>query len=86
LKIIKESALISSMSVIVFSIYSIVVTHQAKQYTKEVVLPNIQNGIWRIYSAQERGLKIKYEDISKLRREWLISIQDPTFQLTMVLI
>ncbi len=79
LKIIKKLALISSMSVIAFSIYSIIVIHQAKQYTKEVVLPDIQSGMWRIYSTQERGLKIKYEEISKLRREWLISIQDPNF-------
>ncbi|MDH5217307.1 MAG: transglycosylase domain-containing protein [Gammaproteobacteria bacterium] len=75
----KKIGLLIIFSFIGITIYSIVVVYQASNYTKDVVLKDLQNNEWRIYKGATQPISLEIGDLSKKQKDWLLSIQDPDF-------
>ncbi len=70
---------------IVFILFGFIISyyayeiHEAKNYTQEVILKDLQKNQWRKPDRAPRKLKISAKDLSQRHVEILLKVQDPGF-------
>ncbi|MES9993886.1 MAG: transglycosylase domain-containing protein [Candidatus Thiodiazotropha sp.] len=78
-KLIKYNGLFLLIVILAIAIYYLYSIHEARQYTREIVLPDLAKDQWRYPSGAIQKLNIYHYDLSERQKEMLIKVQDPGF-------